>query len=68
MDSGSGIVHSLVTTPANVHDLNVAGFLLTGKEKTVWGDAGYQGIEERLPEEEVEFRIAMRKGKRKLLD
>ena len=51
-----------------VHDLNVAGFLLTGKEKTVWGDAGYQGIEERLPEEEVEFRIAMRKGKRKLLD
>ena len=67
-DSSSGIIHSLVTTPANVHDLNMAKFLLTGREKVVWGDAGYRGIEERgLDAPDVQFCIAMRKGKRKLL-
>ncbi len=68
IDAGTGIVHSLVTTPANVHDLNMARFLLTGKEKVVWADAGYQGIEERdLGTPDVRFCIAMRKSKRKLL-
>ena len=38
------MVHSVTTTPANVHDVTEAHRLLHGGEKRVWGDAGYQGV------------------------
>ena len=47
VDAASGMVHRLVTTPANVHDLTVAHELLHGGETTVWGDAGYLGVSNR---------------------
>jgi IS5 family transposase len=53
VDSKSGLVHSVVTTSANVHDSQALGELLHGKETRVWGDSAYMGqqqvIEERAP-------------------
>ena len=47
VDGVSGLVHSLVTTPAHVHDLTPVPELLHGGACLVWGDAGYQGIHKR---------------------
>ena len=47
VDDELGLVHSVTSTPANVHDLTESSKLLHGKEKHVWGDAGYRGIEKR---------------------
>ena len=69
MDKNSGLIHSVVVTPANVHDLIPAAQLLHGDEQVVYADAGYQGIAKR-PEMEgktTEFRVAMRPGKRRAL-
>jgi transposase, IS5 family len=43
-DADSGLVHTVVATPANVHDLAVAGSLLHGGEAVVHGDSGYRGV------------------------
>ena len=69
VDKDSGLIHSLVTTSANVHDLTPAAELLHGDEEVVYGDAGYQGIAKR-PERQgaaAEFKVAMRPGKRRVL-
>ena len=70
VDSATGIVHSMTTTAANAHDITEAHNLLHGGEAVVWGDAGYQGVHKR--EEnlglEVEWRVAMRPGRRRKLD
>jgi len=47
VDDHTGLVHSLVTSAANVHDLRPAEQLLHGGDVRVWGDAGYRGIEKR---------------------
>ena len=44
-DADTGVVHSMSTTAANVHDVTEAHRLLHGGERRVWGDAGYQGVE-----------------------
>ena len=44
VDSETGIVRSLSTTTANVHDIRETSDLLHGGETVVWGDAGYQGV------------------------
>jgi IS5 family transposase len=69
VDESLGMIHSIETTPANEHDLNVADKLLHGNEKRVWADAGYAGAEARklLSAEGREWHIAMRPGKRKQL-
>jgi transposase, IS5 family len=66
VDDGLGLIHSIVTTAANEHDITQADKLLHGEEERVWGDAGYQGIDKREEHEErdVEWFIAMRPGKR----
>ena len=43
-----GVVHSVTTTPANVHDVTEAHRLLHGGERQVWGDAGYLGVHFRF--------------------
>jgi len=43
VDSATKIVHTLVTTAANVHDSTVLGDLLHGEETRVWGDSAYTG-------------------------
>lgn len=66
VDESLGLIHSLTTTPAHVHDITQVDQLLHGEEIRVWGDAGYQGVDKR-PEHEnriVNCHIAMRRGKR----
>jgi IS5 family transposase len=43
VDSRTKVIHSVVATPANVHDSRVLGDLLHGKETRVWGDSAYIG-------------------------
>lgn len=59
VDKDTGLVHTLKTTAANVHDVAVAAELLTGEEETVYGDSGYLGAEKR--EEAVRWN---KKGKK----
>ena len=47
VDKDTGIVHNVVVTPANVHDVTIVPELLTGEEETVYGDSGYIGAENR---------------------
>jgi IS5 family transposase len=69
VDKDSGLIHSIVVTAANVHDLTPAAELLHGDEAVVYGDAGYQGIAKRpeMAGKTTEFRVAMRPGKRRAL-
>jgi IS5 family transposase len=43
VDSHSKLIHSVVATAANVHDSQVLGDLLHGRETRVWGDSAYTG-------------------------
>jgi IS5 family transposase len=69
VDKDNGLIHSVETTAANVHDLTPAAELLHGDETVVYADAGYQGIEKReeMQGKGIVFRVAMRPGKRRAL-
>ena len=69
VDKDSGLMHPVVVTAANVHDLNSGAELLHGDEEVVYGDAGYQGIAKRhgMSGAAAEYRVAMRPGKRQAL-
>ena len=67
VDAESGIVHSMVTTAANVNDVTQAGNLLHGEEAHAFGDAGYRGVNKREEAKGPEWHIAMQPGKRKQL-
>lgn len=43
VDSKTRLIHHVVATAANVHDSQVLGDLLHGKETRVWGDSAYTG-------------------------
>ncbi len=67
-DAGTGYVHSVSATAANVHDLDEAVNLVRADDEVVYTDAGYQGAQKR-PEiagdehlSQVEWRVAARKG------
>jgi IS5 family transposase len=47
VDRDSGLVHTLVTTAANVSDISQTAALLHGQEQEAWLDAGYVGVEKR---------------------
>jgi IS5 family transposase len=68
-DAGTGYVHSVAVTVANVHDLGEAAALVRGDDEVVCTDAGYQGVQRR-PEvagdehlSTVEYPAAARKGR-----
>ena len=67
VDAESGLVHSLVSTAANVNDVTQAGALLHGKETDAFGDAGYRGVGKREEAQGPQWHIAMQPGKRRLL-
>jgi IS5 family transposase len=69
VDKDNGLIHSIETTSANVHDLTAAAELLHGDETVVYADSGYQGIEKReeMKDKTIGFRVAMRPGKRRAL-
>ena len=68
VDAGTGYVHSVTCTAANVHDLDEAVNLVRADDEVVYCDAGYQGAQKRpefTGEEQlsrIEWRIAARKG------
>ena len=47
VDSKTGLVHTVKTTAANVHDVTIMSDLLTGEETYVYGDSGYIGVDKR---------------------
>jgi len=69
VDAESGLTHTVVTTAANVSDVTQAHALLHGEETTVFGDAGYQGVEKREENRntDVIWQVALRSGKRRAL-
>lgn len=68
VDAESGLVHSLVTTAANVSDITQAGALLHGEEELAFGDAGYRGVDKREEAHGPRWHVAMQSGKRRKLD
>jgi IS5 family transposase len=70
VDAQSGIVHTVIGTAANVHDVTQAFALLTGNETHVLGDAGYRGVESRQEAKNlsVQWVISMMRSKRSGLD
>ena len=73
VDAGTGYVHSVTVTAANIHDLDEISGLIRSDDEVVYGDAGYQGVEKRpeITDDEhlstVAWRVAARKGKLKTM-
>lgn len=69
VDAGTGLVHTITTTAANVSDVTETANLLREDDEVVYGDAGYLGAQKR-PEiaknehfSKIVFRINRRPGK-----
>ncbi|MGB7979298.1 MAG: IS5 family transposase [Candidatus Nanopelagicales bacterium] len=68
VDAGTGYVHLVTVTAANVHDLDEAVHLVRADDEVVYADAGYQGAQKRpeIADDEhlstVQRRVAARKG------
>ncbi|HTK63001.1 MAG TPA: IS5 family transposase [Pseudonocardia sp.] len=68
VDAGTGYVHSVTCTAANVHDLDEAVNLVRDDDEVVYCDAGYQGAQKRpdIAGDEhlstVQWRVAARKA------
>ena len=69
VDRDSGLVHTVVTTAANVNDVTQTHGLLHGKETAVFADAGYTGADKRqdLKGKRIDWHIAERRHKVKAL-
>lgn len=71
VDAGTGYVHSVTATAANVHDLDQAADVVRADDEVVYGDAGYQGAQHRAEftaggrRSKARWRVAARKGRLK---
>ena len=67
VDETIGVIHSMKTTSANVHDITQTKHLLHGDEVRCSGDAGYRGVGEReeFAGRALDWHIAVRPGKRR---
>lgn len=65
VDEGSGLIRSVLTTPANVNDTTPADDLIRGDEQSIWADAAYDTHARiaRLKAEGRKARIARRPNK-----
>lgn len=67
-DRDSGMVHTVISTAANVSDISQTAGLLHGHETQVHADAGYIGVEKRNeikaedPVGRIDWQIACRRG------
>lgn len=68
VDAESGLVHTVISTAANMADINEAQSLLHGEETDAYADAGYQGIHKRCTDGAVRWHVAMKPSRRKQLD
>ena len=71
-DAGTGYVHTITATAANVHDIVKAHALIREDDHTVYGDSGYLGVEKRTEIRErselsdVDYRIAQRPSQNRM--
>lgn len=71
VDAGTGFIHSIEATSANVHDITEAAMLIRLDDEVVYGDAGYLGIEKRPAiimdehKSRIEYRINQRPVERR---
>lgn len=65
VDEGSGLIRSLITTPANINETVVADDLVRGDEKAIYGDAAYDthARRARLKAQAIKPRLARRPNK-----
>jgi IS5 family transposase len=63
VDANSGLVHTVTTTAANEADVEQVADLLHGKERVVHADAGYTGAQAHVEREDLQWKIAMKRGK-----
>src|SRR5580692_965215 len=65
VDEGSGLIRSVITTPANVNDTTPADDLIRGDERVVWADAASHthGRERALKARRIKPRLARRGNK-----
>ena len=65
VDEGSGLIRSVIATPANVNDTTPADALIRGDEPVVWGDAAYHthARERALKARGVKARLVRRANK-----
>ena len=70
VDADPGLVHTVVGTAANFHDVTRACAFVHGEETDVFADAGYQGVAKRQEIQAIKanWHVAMRPGKRRALD
>lgn len=68
VDADSGLVHTVITTGANVADVTKADELIRPDDTGAFGDAGYQGLQKHERTKDMSVFIAMRPGKRRKLD
>lgn len=74
VDAGSGFVHTITGTAANVHDSQQASELIRNDDEVVYGDSGYLGIpkQESIKAKEnflqMKFRINKRPSSLKIKD
>ena len=72
VDAGSGYVHTITETAANVHDIDETVNLLREDDEVCYGDSGYSGVEKRpeIQENEhfrnIEFRTNVRPSSLKI--
>jgi IS5 family transposase len=65
IDSKNKWIHSVVVTPASVHDSRVVEDLLHGEETRVWGDSAYSGQKEAIHRKAPDAKdFTQRKGSR----
>jgi IS5 family transposase len=68
VDCGTGYIHSVTATAANIHDLDEVTKLVRSDDEVVYADAGYRGVakrEEVVGDQHlsgVRWRVAARKS------
>ena len=70
VEAESGLIDTLLTTPASTHDITQAQDLVHDQETDVFADAGFRGIEKReaAKDLQVNWYIAMMPAKRRVLN
>lgn len=65
-DAGSGYVHTITGTSANMHDVSEAANLIREDDEVVYGDSGYLGAvnQSAIKDDETKSRIEFRVNKR----
>lgn len=73
-DAGSGYVHTITGTSANMHDVSETANLIREDDEVVYGDAGYLGavnqsaIKDDEKKSRIEFRVNKRPSNLKMAD